>query len=116
MAITYFAITSTSSEGGPTENLDTPAAVAAKAFGIVHIWTEGTPATPSDKWVVVGDGILTGDSARLRSIPVQLKQRMLASLQAQMDVSRAQLADYGLSLRRGFCVDIKLSAADVGAL
>lgn len=100
-AITYFAITSDQEIG-----LDVPDAVAAKLRGVVRLWYADT-RLPSSKWVVVGDDIETGDGdGRLRTIKVATKNAILAEVQKAFDYSKADLANYGRSLGRGFHVDV----------
>lgn len=113
MAITYFTIIST--DPNPTVNLDCPAAVEAKLIGIIRVCFASNH-TPSTKCIVVGEDIVAGDSARLRSITTARKNAIVAELQKSLNFSRAQLADYGRSLGREFWTAIDLPDATVNAL
>lgn len=111
MAITYFAFTAADPDDPVVSD-----AVAYKARGFLHCWVEGTPNTPSAKWVVVGDDILAADDPGLRSISTQNRNRIITALNAVLAYSRADLAQYGRSLGRGFQADVALPAATVNAL
>jgi hypothetical protein len=123
MAVTYFAIdggANVNSAGEPVagyrKSLDIPDALLAKLRGSVHVWSNAVPPVASNKWIVIGDDIVLADSARLRSISTQLKNRIVNYVATVMGASKADLAQYGSSLKRSFHADIQVPQADVDAL
>lgn len=111
MAITYFAFTA-----APADQPELSNAAANKCIGMIRCWNAGPPRTSSAKWIAVGEDLLIGDHAGLRSITTARKNAIINAMTTRMGLSHAALAEYGRALGRSFHVDIDLPTATVTAL
>lgn len=95
------------------DNLDEPTEIIGLIYGRIRLWVEGTPPTPTQIWVIIGDFAL-GDSVRL----VKIRQRDVATLNTKRDevlaASKVTLQDYAAT-GRNFHMDIRVPQSIVDA-
>lgn len=83
--------------------------ISIPAYGVIHLWIEGTPPTPTNLFVLVGDFKLQ-DYPMLKSIKSFDLNTLTEKLTVHFAERNLSLADYGISKRRGFRSDIHVPA------